>query len=218
MRKATMIATALIAVLALSVGAFAYPVVVGIHPLSTAHAASPATVTHPKTGDDNSTANETNDNETGDHQGAPAGNETDNETADNDTGENETASVPPAPEANETENQTDLSDVSVEHNVTVTRADNTTWVNGTIMVDNGTTTLDEITFAIVVHDNGTANVTINSTQAAGSLTVTVRGFAVYSAERHVLAVFGMATGTSNGSVVWQRMFAFEAPSDCSYGM
>lgn len=217
MRKATMIATALIAVLALSVGAFAYPVVVGTHPLSTAHAASPATVIHPKTGDDNSTANETSDNETGDHQGAPAGNETDNETADNDTGENETAPVPPAPEANETVNETDMSSVSVEHNVTVTRSDNTTWVNGTIMVNNGTTTLVEVTFAIVVHDNGTANVTIDNTQMAGSLRVTVHGFAIYSAERHVLDVFGLATGTSNGTVLWQRMFAFEAPSECSYG-
>jgi len=194
-----MIATALIAVLALSVGAFAYPVVVGTHPLSTAHAATPATVTHPKTGEDNSTANQTNENE----------------TADNETGDNETAPVPPAPEANETENETDMSNVSVEHNVTVTTVDNTTYVNGTIMVLQGNTTLVDLTFQIVAPDNGTANVTLNETTTVGSTVVTVHGFAVYSTEDHTVDVFGVAMGTSNGTVQWQRMFAFEAPSSCS---
>ncbi|HII39781.1 MAG TPA: hypothetical protein HA326_01015 [Thermoplasmata archaeon] len=211
MRKATMIATTLIAVLALSVGAFAYPAVVGTHPLSAVHSGSPVTATHPKTGD-NSTDNGTSDNETGDHQTAPVGNETDNETADN-----ETAPVPPMPEANETENETDMSNISVEHNVTVTQEDNTTWVNGTIMVDNGTATLVDFTFALVVHDNGTANVTINDTTMVGSELITVHGFAVYSADRHVLEVFGVARGAQNSTVLWERTFAFEAPSDCSYG-
>jgi len=212
MRKATLIATALVAVLALSVGAFAYPVVVGSHPLSAVHSGSPVTVNHPKTGD-NSTGNETNDNETGDHQSAPTGNETDNETADNDTQDNETAPVAPAPEANET----DFSNISVEHNVTVAQQDNTTWVNGTIMVDNGTTTLVDFTFQIVVHDNGSVNVTINETQTVGSMLVSVHGFAVYSPDRRSVDVFGVATATSNGTVQWERMFAFEAPSESSYG-
>ena len=196
MRKATMIATTLIAVLALSVGAFAYPAVVGTHPLSAVHSGSPVTATHPKTGDDTSTGNRTSENETQD---------------------NETAPVPPPPEANETENETDMSNISVEHNVTVTQEDNTTWVNGTIMVDNGTVTLVDFTFALVVRDNGTANVTINDTTMVGSELITVHGFAVYSADRHVLEVFGVARGAQNSTVLWERTFAFEAPSDCSYG-
>jgi hypothetical protein len=225
-----LIATALVAALALSVGALAYPVVVGTHPLSAVHTGTPATVNHPQTGD-NSTGNETNDNETGDHQGASAANETENETAENETSDhqvapfgnetdndteaqdNETAPVPPAPEGNETE----MSNVSVEHNVTVTQKDNTTWVNGTIKVVKDNVTVVDITFQIVVHDNGTANVTFNGTNTVGSSLITVHGFAIYSAERHVLAVFGVATSTQNGTVQWQRMFAFEAPSECSYG-
>lgn len=223
MWKATLIATALIAVLALSVGAFAYPVVVGTHPLSAVQAGSPATVNHPKNSD-NSTGNETSDhqaaanehendtaeNETSDHQVAPFGNETDNDT---ETQDNETAPVAPSP----MDNETDLSNISVEHNVTVTQKDNTTWVNGTIIVDNGTTAVADFTFQIVVYDNGTANVTINGTATVGSELISVHGFAVYSADRHVLDVFGVATATQNGTVQWQRTFAFEAPSDCSYG-
>ncbi len=218
MRKATLIATALIAVLALSVGAFAYPVVVGTHPVAAAHAATPAIVNHPKTGD-NSTGNETNDNETGDHQGAPTGNETDNETADNETGDNETAPTPPAPEANETENETEMemSNISVEHNVTVAHSDNTTWVNGTIMVDNGTTTLLTVTFQIVAQDNGTANVTINATGMSGSELISVHGFAFYSAEHDGLVVFGVAKATQGSTVLWERPFGFDMGSDCSYG-
>ncbi len=193
MRKVTLIATALIAALALSAGALAYPAVVGTHPLATAHASTPATVTHPKTGDDNSTGNETNDNETGDHQGVPSGNETENET----------------------ENETGMSDVSVEHNVTVTRSDNTTWVNGTIIVVKGNTTLADITFAIVVHDGGMANVTFNGTQIVGSTVISIKGVAVYSTEHRAVEIFGVATATSSGTVQWVRMFAFEAPSEFS---
>ncbi len=208
MRKATLLATALIAVLALSVGAFAYPVVVGTHPLSTAHAAAPAAVSHPKTGDDNSTGNWTTGNETGDHE---------NETADNETGDNETAPVPPAPEANETENGTEweMGNVSIAHNVTVTQQDNTTWVNGTISVVQNGTALVEFTFQIVAYHNGTANVTINETQSAGSTVITVHGFAVYSPEDRTVRVFGVAKATSSGTVVWERVFAFEAPSSGS---
>ncbi len=213
MRKATMIATALVAVLALSVGALAYPVVVGNQPLSLFHSGTPATVTHPKTGDDNSTGNQTNENETGDHQVPPAGNETDNET-----GDNETAPVPPSPEANETENETDLfmSNVTVDHNVTVMQVDNTTYVNGTITVVQNGTTLATVTFQVVAHDNGTANVTINVAQAAGSEMITVRGFAFYSTEQHAYAVFGVAKATQNGSVLWWRPFAFSSSNDCSH--
>lgn len=197
MRKASLIATALIAVLALSVGAFAYPVVVGTHPVAAAHAATPAIVNHPKTGD-NSTGNETNDNETGD---------------------NETAPTPPAPEANETENETEMemSNISVEHNVTVAHSDNTTWVNGTIMVDNGTTTLLTVTFQIVAQDNGTANVTINATGMSGSELISVHGFAFYSAEHDGLVVFGVAKATQGSTVLWERPFGFDMGSDCSYG-
>ncbi len=219
MRKATMLATALIAVLALSVGAFAYPVVVGTHSLSTAHVATPA-VTHPKTGDDNSTGNQTNENETGDQQGNQTGDSQENETGDNqgnETGDNETAPVPPAPEANETENETDMSNVTVVHNVTVTQVDNTTYVNGTIMVTQNGTALVDVTFQIVAQDNGTANVTINATSMSGSTTITVHGFAFYSVERQTLAVFGVATATSNGTVLWERPFAFSTGSDCSSG-
>ncbi len=208
MRKATILATALIAVLALSVGALAYPVVVGTHPLSTAHAATPAAVTHPKTGDDNSTGNQANENETGDHQGNETG------VQDNETGDNETAPTPPTPEDNETENDTGMFmfNVTVAHNVTMTQVDNTTYVNGTITVSQNGTALVTVTFQIVAHDNGTANATINVTNAAGSETVTVRGFAVYSPEEHAVAVFGVARATRSGSLVWERFFAFEAPS------
>ncbi len=212
MRKATLIATALIAVLALSVGAFAYPVVVGTHSVPSVHATTPATVTHPKTGDDNSTANETNDNETGDHQGAPSGNETENDTQGQD---NETAPISPSPGDNDTE--MDMFNISVEHNVTVAHSDNTTWVNGTITVDNGTTTLLTVTFQIVAQNNGTANVTINATGMAGSESIAVHGFAFYSPEHDAVYVFGVAKATQNGTFVWERMFAFEAPSDCHYG-
>lgn len=218
MRKATLIVTALVAVLALSVGALAYPVVVGIHPLSAAHAGTPATGTHPKTGDDNSTANETNDNETGDHQGAPSGNDTENETGDNETGDHQ--GVPSGNETdNETENETEMgmSNISVEHNVTVAHSDNTTWVNGTITINNGTTTLLTVTFQIVAHGNGTANVTINATGMSGSESVTIRGFALYAPEHDAFFVFGVAKGTQGGTVLWERPFAFGAPSDCSTG-
>lgn len=209
MRKATLIATALIAVLALSVGAFAYPGVVGTHSVPSAHAATPATVTHPKNGDDNSTANETNDNQTGDHQGAPSCNDTENETGDHQG----------VPSGNETGNETemDMFNISVEHNVTVAHSDNTTWVNGTITVDNGTTTLLTVTFQIVAQDNGTANVTINATGTSGSEFIAVHGFALYSPEHDAVYVFGVAKATQNGVFVWERMFAFEAPSDCHYG-
>lgn len=192
MRKATMIVTALVAVLALSVGAFAYPMVVGTHPLSTAHAATPATVNHPKNSDDNSTSNQTNANETGD-----------NETA------------PPAPEANETENETEMSNVTVVHNVTVTQMDNTTWINGTIMVVQGNQTLADFTFQIVTYHNGTANVTLNDTQMAGSLTITIHGLAFYASDHGTVEVFGVAAGFQNGTQVWQTPFDFEVPSsDC----
>ena len=205
MRKATWIATALIAVLALSVGAFAYPVVVGTHPLSTVHSGSPGTVNHPTTGD-NSTGNETNDNETGDHEAPPAANETENETADN-----ETLPIPAMPEFNDTE----MGNISVEHNVTVTQEDSMTSVNGTIVVVQGNVTLVDLSFQIVVHDNGTANVTFNGTETVGSMSISVRGLAVYSPERRTVDVFGVATATQNGTVQWQRTFDFETPSDCS---
>ncbi len=207
MRKATMLGVAVLAALALSVGAFAYPVVVGTHPLSTAHAATPATVTHPKTGDDNSTGNQTNENETGDSQGNETGDNQGNQTGDNQG--NQTGD-----QGNETENDTGMfmSNVTVDHNLTVTHVDNMTFVNGTITVSQNGTALVTVTFQIVAHDNGTANVTINVTQAAGSETITVHGIAVYSPEDHTVAVFGVAKATSNGSVVWERFFAFEAPS------
>ncbi len=231
MRKATLIVTALIAVLALSVGAFAYPVVVGTHSVPSVHATSPATVTHPTNGDDNSTANETNTNETADHHAAA--NETENDTAENETSDhqvapfgnetendteaqdNETAPVSPSPLDNDTE--MGMFNISVEHNVTVAHSDNTTWVNGTITVDNGTTTLLTVTFQIVSQDNGTANVTINATGMSGSESIAVHGFAFYSPEHDAVYVFGVAKATQNGTFVWERMFAFEAPSDCHYG-
>ena len=199
MRKALLIATALIAVLALSVGALAYPLVVGAHPLSTAHTAAPAAVNHPKSGDDNSTGNQTNDNETGD---------------------NETAPAPPAPEANETENESemDMGNVSVQHNVTVTEMDNTTWVNGTISVVQNGTTLAEFTFQIVSYHDGVVNVTLNDTQMAGSTMVTLHGLAFYSSEHQALEAFGVATASQNGTVLWQKAFDFEVPaSSCGSG-
>lgn len=193
MRKAILIATALIAALALSVGALAYPAMVGTHPLAATHSGSPATVTHPKTGDDNSTGNRTSENETQD---------------------NETAPVPPPPEANETENDTDMGmvNVTVEHNVTVAHVDNTTYVNGTIVVLQNGTVLVNTSFQIVAHDNGTANVTINATGAEGALTITVHGVAVYSPEDRSVEVFGVVRATANGTVQWERLFRFEAPS------
>ncbi len=212
MRKATMIAAALFAVLALSVGALAYPVVVGTHPLSVAHTGTPATVTHPKTGDDNSTGNQTN--ETGDHQGNETG-DGGNETGDNDA--NETAPISPSPEANETENDTDMfaSNVTVDHNVTVTSVDNTTYVNGTVTVSQNGTILVTVTFQVVAHDNGTANATINVTQTVGSETITVHGFTFYSSEEHAYAVFGVVKATQNWSVLWWRPFAFSSSYGCS---
>lgn len=222
MRKATMLATVLIAVLALSVGALAYPVVMGSQPLSLFHTGTPATVTHPKTGDDNSTGNRTGDNETGDQQGNETGDSQGNQTGDqgNETGDNdsnETAPVPPAPEGNETENDTSMfaSNVTVDHNVTVMQVDNTTYVNGTITVVQNGTDLVTVTFAIVAHDNGTANATINVTQTVGSETITVHAFAFYSSSEHQAAVFGVAKATQNGSVLWWKPFAFGSGSTWS---
>ena len=192
MRKVILMVAALVAVLALSVGAFAYPMVAGTHALSTGHAAAPATVNHPKTGDDNSTGNQTNENETQD---------------------NETAPVPPPPEANETENETEMAmvNVTIEHNVTVAHVDNTTYVNGTLDVVQNGTTLVSVTFQIVAPENGTANVTINATQMSGSMVITVHGLALYNTEDHSVEVFGIATATTNGSVQWMRGFDFEVP-------
>lgn len=216
MRKAPMLATALIAVLALSVGALAYPVVVGTHPLSLFHPGTPATGTHPTTGDDNSTGNETNTNDTGNNQGNQTGDQG-NETGDNDaneTGDNDTAPILPAPDGNETGNLTSLfgANVTVAHNVTVTTVAMTTYVNGTITVSQNGTELVMVTFALVAHDNGTANATINVTQTAGSETVTVRGFAFYSSMEHAYSVFGVAKATQNGSVLWWKPFAFGSGS------
>ncbi len=205
MRKATLIVTALLAVLALSVGALAYPVVVGVHPFATVHPAAPATASHPR-GDDNSTGNQTNDNETGDRETPPAGNESDNETGDNETA----PPVPPSPEGNETENESEMN-VSVEHNVTVVQADNTTWINGTIVVTQGNVTLVDVTFQIVVHDNGTANVTFDGTQTVGSMVISVHGVAVFESDSRTLVAFGTATASQNGTVQWTRTFGFELP-------
>ncbi len=209
-----MIGIALLAALALSVGAIAYPAVVGLHPFATAHASTPTTVSHPR-GDDNSTGNQTNDNETGDHQGNQTGDDQGNETGDhqgNQTGDNQGNET--GDEGNETENETGMfmSNVTVEHNVTVTHMDNTTWVNGTIVVSQNGTALVTVTFQIVAHDNGTANATINVTQAAGSETITVHGFAVYHPDDQAVEVFGVARATQNGSVLWERFFGFEVPS------
>lgn len=205
MRQATMIGVALIAALALSVGAFAYPVVVGLHPSSTALAGSPATVAHPRTGD-NSTDNETNENETGDHQVPPAANETENETEAQD---NNTA--PPGPPSNETENESEVGNVSVEHNVTVAHVGNTTYVNGTIVVMQGNVTVLAVTFNIVATGNGSTNVTINRTDTVNGVLVTIRGFAVFAPDEHMVFVAGTATGTVNGVVQWERPFGFELP-------
>ncbi len=210
-----MIATALVAVLALSVGALAYPVVVGNQPLSLFHSGTPATVTHPKTGDDNSTGNQTNENETGDHQ-APTGNDTENETADNDTADNETAPVPPTPDLNETENETAMGNVTVTDNVTEAHSGTTTWVNGTIMVEQNGTTLADFTFQIVTYGNGTINVTFSGSQVVGSETVSAHGIAVYSPMEHTVDVFGVADASSNGSVLWQRTFAFDMTTGYSH--
>ena len=206
MRKAAFIGIAILAALALSVGALAYPAVVGSHALATTHPNTPANATHPR-GDDNSTGNQTheNENETGDHEAPPGGNETENETGGNET-------APPFPEANETENETfngSFREISVEHNVTVVQVDNTTWINGTIVVVKGNQTLVNVTFQIIVYDNGTANVTFNGTQVIGNLTVTIQGMAVFDSDRQAVFVFGAAKATENGTVQWERMFGFE---------
>lgn len=206
MRKAVFIGIAVLAALALSVGAFAYPAVMGIHPAATAHSSAPATGSHPR-GDDNSTGNQTNENETGDHESPPAGNETENETGDNET-------TPPPPEANETENETENGSsmgAMVEHNVTVAHSDNTTWVNGTIIVVRGNVTLVDISFQLVVHDNGTANVTFHGTRTIGNVTVTIDGAAVFDPEHRTVLVMGTVKATQAGAVQWERTFGFELP-------
>jgi hypothetical protein len=113
MRKAAFVGIAILAALALSVGAFAYPMVAGVHSLTTPHQTAPASGTHPQ-GDENSTGNGTCDhpngtyddgNETHDHENEAYGNETGdhgNETG-NETGDHEGYEPP---EANETENET----------------------------------------------------------------------------------------------------------------
>jgi hypothetical protein len=98
MRKAILLATAILAVLALSAGALAYPVVVGTHSLSAAQSGTCSAPAHPKVADDSS-GNETRDNETGDHYAEPA---SDNSTS-NETGDHSGMS------ANETENETEHS-------------------------------------------------------------------------------------------------------------
>ena len=95
MRKASYVAIAIVAALALLAGAFAYPVVAGFHPLSVSSGA-PAAGSHPKTAD--SSGNETNETEVGDHEAPSAWNETENGTADNETSDHSSADM------NETEN------------------------------------------------------------------------------------------------------------------
>lgn len=176
MKKAALIAATLIAVLALSVGAYALPAV-GVHPFSLVLPATPTTV-NPPAGRGNSTGNETSANRTG----APA--------------------APPAANASA------MGNISVEHNVTVVRAANATWINGTIVVDKGNVTLASITFEIVTYHNGTVSVTINETRTAGSLTITVRGQASFVSATQTLVVFGTATGIQNGLVQWEQTFGF----------
>lgn len=211
MRKAIFIAIALVAALALSVGAFAYPVLVGSRSLGQSHSAAPATTNHP-TGGDNSTGNETNDNETDHHTTPPAENETENETGDNDT-----APVPPAPEANETENESEMGNVSVEHNVTVTQVGNVTYINGTIVVTQGNVTLVDVSFQIVNDHNGTVNVTFSHTNTVNGVDVVIHGTALLGADERSGFVFGTVTATQNGTLQWERMFAFDlsgAGSSC----
>lgn len=199
MRKAILIATALVAVLALSVGAFAYPVLVGSRSLGPLHIGAPATTSHPK-GGDNPTGNETNDNET-----------------ENETRDNETEPAPPAPEANETENESETGNVSVVHTVTVTQADNVTFINGTITVIRGNQTLADFSFRIVDDHNGTVSVTFNGTTVVNGVDIAVRGLAVFEPESRSVSVFGTVTATQNGSVLWARMFAFATPGSESGG-
>lgn len=126
MRKRLFVITALLAALALSVGAFAYPMVVGIHPLSAAHQAAPTNGTHPR-GDDNSTGNETRDheNETSDNETGDQGNETENETGDHEGYE--------PPEANDTENDTgnDSGMDAAVQTLALTQPVVTSWMVGT---------------------------------------------------------------------------------------
>lgn len=102
-----MILVALFGALALSVGAFAYPVVVGGHVPSFVNLPAPA-ASHPTNGDDNGTAPSDNDT---DNQTAPTSEPSDaNDTEANDTDMNEME--------NETgDNSTNLSDSSLAMSV-----------------------------------------------------------------------------------------------------
>lgn len=196
MRRATILAASVISVLALALGAMAYPAVVGSHlPTWSGSTAVPSPKTTHPTGDDNGTANVTEPPEAND-----SGPE-DNQTA-----------PPPPPETNETENETGIGNISVEHNVTVVRVDNTTWINGTIVVSNATAALVDVSFQIVVRENGTANVTFEKDVTVGGASLTIHGTAVFVPETRSGFVFGTVTDTVNGTVAWERPFGFAISS------
>lgn len=175
MRSSTLIAATILAVLALSVGALAYPVV---HLAANSNATAPAaptTVDHPTT-DDNST-------------------------------ENETAPTPPPPELNETENET--GNTSVEHNVTVTHDNGTTWINGTIVVTVGNETVVNLTFSVRVNESQGANVTFDGTILVNGTEVHVNGTAMLTPETHTIDVHGTMTLVRDGVTLFARGFAFQ---------
>ncbi len=177
MRSTTLIAAAILGVLALSVGALAYPVVV--HPAANSKATAPAaptTVGHPTT-DDNSTENET------------------------------TPTPPPPPELNETENET--GNTSVEHNVTVTHDNGTTWINGTIVVTVGNETVVNLTFSVRVNEPQGANVTFDGTILVNGTEVHVNGTAMLTPETHTIDVHGTMALVRDGITLDTRAFAFQ---------
>lgn len=176
MRSMTLIAASILAVLALSVGALAYPVVV--HPSANAIAtgpAAPTTVGHPA-GDHNAT-------------------------------ENETGPTPPPADLNETENET--GNASVEHNVTVTEDNGTTWVNGTLVVTVGNETVVNLTFSVRANESQAANVTFNGTILVNGTEVHVNGTAMILPDSHAIDVRGTMALVRDGTPLVIRAFAFQ---------
>lgn len=172
--------SAVLAVLALSVGALAYPAVVNSHvlPQFGSTTTSP-TVSHPTAGDDNGTTNHT---------------------------DNETAPASPPPQVNETENET--GNASEMTNVTETHMDNTTWVNGTIMVTVDNQTVVDVTFSVVAIDGMDANVTFNGTFTANGTTETVSGTAFLVLDLHVAYIHATYTTMRAGVTLDSRDLSF----------
>jgi len=98
---------------------------------------------------------------------------------------------------------------AVEHNVTVTRTNETIWVNGTLVISVGNETVVNLTFSLEVRPGEGANVTFNGTIAADGVVVHVSGLASILPRERLVTVQGSLVVLRDGDVIRSRDFSFQ---------